>query len=69
MALNAIMNEPERLFKRAKMKKTNQGVRCGEREEHKEDPEQYDDTGLYLGFYFSETYNFCICEFDFGSFY
>ena len=49
VALSSIMNENERLLRRSKMKKTNAGVRCGETEDEKQDPEQYDDTGLYLG--------------------
>ena len=48
-ALASIMGENERLIRRSQMKKTNQGIRCGSSEEAKEDPEQYDDTGLYLG--------------------
>ena len=49
VALASIMGENERLIRRSRMKKTNQGVRCGESQEEKEDHEQYDDTGLYLG--------------------
>merc|ERR1711892_280284 len=48
VALASIMGENERLIRRSRMKKTNQGVRCGESQEEKEDHEQYDDTGLYL---------------------
>ena len=51
VALSSIMNENERLLRRSKMKKTNAGVRCGETEDEKQDPEQYDDTGLYLGIF------------------
>ena len=47
MAINTILQDPDRLLRRSRMKKSFAGIRLGETAELKEDCEQYDDTGLY----------------------